>query len=105
MAAEAATPEKRQVAKEDLLLARAAGLHFRSVANQARFVIARNAKNRDGMRRAASDELRVANDLFSLARQDSRVGFEASNHYYYVPQDLIEKALNCQHVLDLVDSQ
>jgi len=105
MAAEAATPGKDAGAKEDLLLARAAGLHFRSVANQARFVMARNAKDRDGMRRAASDELRVAKELFALARQDSRVGFEASNHYYYVPQDLIEKVINCQHVLDVVESQ
>ena len=44
----------------------------------------------------------LAKELFTLARHDSRIGFEASNHYYYVPQDLIEKAINCQDVLDQI---
>jgi hypothetical protein len=84
---------------EDLRLARAAGLHFRSVASQARFVIARNANDRAAMARIAGDELQAARDLFPLARADSRIGFEPSNHYYYVPQDLVEKAINCEHLL------
>ena len=27
------------------------------------------------------------------------MGFEASNHYYYVPLDLVEKMLNCRDLL------
>ena len=86
-------------AKEDLILAKAAGLHFRSVANQARFVMARNVKNPEDMARIARDEIAVASELFALTRADSRIGFEASNHYYYVPQDLMEKVVNCTHLL------
>ena len=85
-------------AKEDLTLARAAGLHFRSVASQARYVMARNAgAPTEPMLR---DEIETARRLFALAQKDSRIGFEASNHYYYLPQDLAEKVINCQHLLD-----
>jgi UDP-glucose 4-epimerase len=35
-----------------------------------------------------------------LQTRDSRLGFEASNHYYYVPIDLLEKVLNCQYLLE-----
>jgi hypothetical protein len=37
--------------------------------------------------------------LYALQREDSRIGFEASNHYYYLPQDLVEKDLNCERIL------
>jgi hypothetical protein len=87
-------------AREDHALARAAGLHFRSVANQARFVLARDAGRRDEAIRVARDEATVAKELWKLARRDSRIGFEASNHYYYVPQDLVEKVINCKDVID-----
>lgn len=94
--------DKQHNLAEDVLLARAAGLHFRSVANQARFVIARDAQTPDraAMAKALREELTAAKELFKLARQDSRVGFESSNHYYFVPQDLIEKVINCQFLLD-----
>jgi hypothetical protein len=26
--------------------------------------------------------------------------FEASDHYYYLPLDLMEKVVNCRHILD-----
>ena len=51
------------------------------------------------MRRTSEAEVATAKELFALARDDSRIGFEASNHYYYVPQDLIEKAINCEYVV------
>ena len=35
-----------------------------------------------------------------VLRLDSRIGFEASNQYYYVPLDLVEKVLNCRDLLD-----
>ena len=53
---------------------------------------------------AARDALRHEMDLarrfYALQRLDSRLGFEASNHYFFVPVDLAEKMLNCQHLLD-----
>ncbi|MDP2898554.1 MAG: hypothetical protein Q8Q12_18610 [bacterium] len=111
-----APPDKVKEALAELRFAEAALLHFESVANQTRFTIARNAllaadnplspEQRklfvEEMRQAALDEIRVARRLFTLARQDSRIGFEASNQYYYVPIDLVEKVINCRYILDHV---
>jgi hypothetical protein len=109
-AVDRAPAARRESAAADLRLARAAGLHFASVANQARFVMARNALARAGrsalerarareeLLQALDDEVRLARELFALCRADSRIGFEATNHYYYVPLDLIEKVINCEHL-------
>jgi hypothetical protein len=101
-------------AEAQLRFAEAAGLHFRSCASQVRFVLARDAllakdtplgaeARQARIREArgiAEDEIEVARRLFTLARQDSRIGYEASNHYYYLPIDLAEKVLGCRHILD-----
>jgi hypothetical protein len=94
-----APPGRADEVRADLRFAKAAALHFRSVANQARFVLARDARASAEVRRLAEAEGAIAKELFVLARDDSRIGFEASNHYYYVPQDLLEKAINCEYVL------
>jgi len=113
-AVRSAPPERAEDAKAQLLFAQVAGLHFQSVANQARFVIARGqllAKDQpptaearrallEQMRALAADEREVARRTFALARQDSRVAYEASNHYYYVPLDLAEKVINCQWLIE-----
>ncbi|MBN2475261.1 MAG: hypothetical protein JXB62_11670 [Pirellulales bacterium] len=107
-------PELREAAEGELRVARAARLHFRSVANQARFVLHRNAlaagdrtmatperrRHMEALRRVVEDEVALARELFTLTRQDSRIGFEASNQYYYLPLDLVEKVVNCRWVLD-----
>jgi hypothetical protein len=94
-------------------VARAVGLHFESVANQIQFVLARNAllsgklgtPERDAkvhlINEIAADEIGNARRLFTLAREDSRIGFEASNHYYYLPLDLVEKVINCEYILNV----
>ncbi len=111
-----APANKAADARSELRFAEAAYLHFRSVANQTRFTIARNAllaKDKplspderkalvEEMRKTVQDEIDVARKLFLLARDDSRIGFEASNHYYYLPLDLVEKVLNCRYILDHV---
>ena len=43
-------------------------------------------------------ESKLARKLHALTLADSRLGFEASNHYFYVPGDLIEKVINCDHL-------
>lgn len=89
--------------REELSVAEAAAIHFRSVANQARFVLARRAAASEGRRAALErllrSELALAKRLHALQSADSRLGFEASNHYYYVPLDLAEKVLNCRDLL------
>ncbi|MDD2479987.1 MAG: hypothetical protein PHS31_08850, partial [Victivallaceae bacterium] len=45
------------------------------------------------------EEIELAIRLLNVVRQDSRIGFEASNHYYYTENTLLEKVLNCQNLL------
>jgi len=40
----------------------------------------------------------VARGSFDRPRS-SVIAYEASNHYYYTPLDLVEKVLNCRHVI------
>lgn len=80
---------------EELLFAEVAALHFASVANQARAVVAREAKENATLARICDAEIRLAIQLHALQSRDSRIGFEASNQYYYIPHDLVEKVINC----------
>jgi hypothetical protein len=87
-------------------------IHFSSVADQAQFVQMRDALAKPNRPAPKREELRGllrdlitreagrARQLYRLQRQDSRIGFEASNHYYYLPQDLEEKFLNCQWLME-----
>jgi len=96
--------EKRQKAQEDLAIAEVCYLHFRSTANQIEFYLLRDAPaNASGlarMRAIASAEIELCRRLYPLARRHSVIAYEASNHYYYRPADLLEKIVNCQYLLD-----
>ncbi|MDQ1256506.1 MAG: hypothetical protein QG656_1102, partial [Candidatus Hydrogenedentes bacterium] len=98
-------------ARSDLRLARAAAIHFQSVANQARYVLARDTladpavSPEDAQRLRAElkcfieSEIALACQLFTLTREDSRIGFEPSCQYFYLPLDLVEKVVNCRWLL------
>jgi hypothetical protein len=100
----------RQEATRELGLFRAAELHFASCVNQVRFVAARDrwlaapddaarAARREELRGIVKAELETAKRLLPLAKSDSRIGYESSNHYFYIPQDLMEKVLCCRSIL------
>jgi hypothetical protein len=48
----------------------------------------------------AKHEIELAKDQFRVARRHSMIAYEASNHYYYTPLDLVEKILNCRQIID-----
>jgi len=91
-------------AQEDLAIAETCQIHFRSTANQIEFYLLRDAPRKPEslarMREIAQDEIELAKRLYGLARRNSVIAYEASNHYYYRPADLLEKILNCRHLLD-----
>jgi hypothetical protein len=104
------TTEARNLQSE-IRIAAAAAIHFRSTANQARFVLARdrlaNAASLDAaqsdldtLEQVLRSETALAQRLYTIQRHDSRIGFESSNQYYYVPLDLVEKVINCRYLLD-----
>jgi hypothetical protein len=105
-----ADPAKKGLAENDFLIAKAAYLHFASVANQIDFVHYRDslmkttvpaavkARLKGSIDDILDREIKLAVELFVITRRDSRIGFEASNQYYYVPQDLVEKVIDCEYV-------
>lgn len=113
-AVEMAPPDRRGEAQADLRYAQAAAITFQSVANQARFVLARDAlAARSGstsaeevrclraeIRRCLESEISLARRLLPIVRADSRIGFEPSCQYFYLPLDLVEKVVNCRWLLE-----
>ena len=109
-----ADAKKRDQAIADVRVAEAAGIHFQSVANQAQFIRIRDTlaqisatdsgltadreQHLSELRSILDREIDLAKRLWRIVRTDSRIGFEASNHYFYTSQDLVEKVINCQHI-------
>jgi len=87
----------------------AAYCHFRSTYLQIRFVRLRNELlNLDDYQDNTSiikeiiavieEEIQIAKLLYDIIKKDSRIGYEASNHYYYTDRDLKEKIINCEYL-------
>ena len=104
-------PSEREAMAGELNVAEAAAIHFRSLAYQARFVAARNALARvktgdeakpllEALERTIKGEMELARRLQAIQARDSRIGFEATNQYYYVSVDFGEKVLNCHDLLN-----
>jgi hypothetical protein len=101
---------KQPSARKDLGIAETCYLHFKSVANQILFCGLRAEYQEaapgarpalaERMSKIAREEIELAKRQYAIAREDSTIAFEASNHYYYRPLDLVEKVLNCQYVID-----
>jgi hypothetical protein len=99
-------PQSSRLA-EELLVTEAAQIHFESAEIQSWFVYYRPNLSREENQRRAVARLRHMIDmeraaairLHALQQQDSRIGFEATNQYYYLPIDLMEKVVNCDHLL------
>jgi hypothetical protein len=114
-----APPERREEDQAELRFARVAAVHFQSVANQVRFIAARDALADSSQKLSAEDrrhllreiknnllsEIALARQEFALAQKDSRIGFEAANQYFFVPLDLVEKVINCRWLLDHYEEQ
>ena len=94
-AVKAMSGRRRAVGERDAGVFRAATLHFRTSHDQARFILARDCGDKAEMRRWAARELATAKEFLAIVRADSRLGYESSNRYMYVPNDILEKILNC----------
>ncbi|MEW4562282.1 hypothetical protein AB1K70_07135 [Bremerella sp. JC770] len=108
-AAAQASADKQAFVQNDLSNAKACRLHFQTVPQQVRYILARDQlaaatdpASRDAARaklqKALDAEIETALALYPVVSADSRIGYEASNHYFYVPQDVLEKVINCEHL-------
>ena len=73
---------------------------LQSSANQIEFYRQRDGeRNLTVMRELVENEAEMALQLLRAQQRDSRIGFEASNHYMYGENTLLEKILNCRSLL------
>jgi hypothetical protein len=105
---------KQPSARKDLGIAETCYLHFKTVANQILFYRLRAEYQEakpdarpalaERMSKIAREEIELAKRQYAIAREDSAIAFEASNHYYYRPLDLVEKVLNCHYIINALQS-
>lgn len=104
-------PVRIPEARKDFGVARALFLHYKSVANQIRFLQKRDRLESSSdsswteaeietLKKIVAEEQELAVELFPICKADSTIGFEAFFQYIYRPHDLLEKIVNCQHILD-----
>jgi hypothetical protein len=91
-------------------IARAAHCHFRSTYLQIKFVRQRDSslsaeQKRRERREILKEELRLARELHGIVQRDSRIGFEAANHYSYTLNDLKEKVIQCEWMMRRVSQR
>ena len=103
--------EHRGELQREINVMEACGLVYASCSNQARFIVLRDqvegkepvadrAKALAEIEGILKSEVDLAQRLYAIQVRDSRLGFEATNHYFYLPNDLAEKVINCQDMLD-----
>jgi hypothetical protein len=105
---------KKANARQDLAIALTCYHHFQSCANQIEFYLLRDhiahterkdASAIDSLRGIVRAEMELARQQYRVAKSSSVIGYEASNHYYYTPLDLVEKVLNCEQTIDELDAK
>lgn len=105
------TGAETKALSDECNVAETVAVHYDSVANQARFIGLRDqlALEKDKNKAKAlileiekilRNEIVLAKRMAVLQGKDSRLGFEASNQYFYVCNDLSEKVINCRDLLD-----
>lgn len=81
-------------AEEILLMAEVCYCHFRSAYHHVAFVNARERREMQTLFTIVQAERDNVMELIQFRLQDSRIGYESSNHYFYTIQDLKEKLIN-----------
>ena len=120
-------PQERSVdARRQARYAEVAGVNYLSVANQTRFVMARNeraslkkelaatganAEKEARVKELTANMIELARNEIELAKrlrradlEDSCVGFESTNQYWFVPNDLIEKVVSCLDIIERLEN-
>lgn len=121
-----APKETLEDAQNQVRYAEVAGVNYLSVANQTKFVLLRDQRqqlkqeaqtdtsnelkaklrqNALAMKAIALDEIELAKRLRRAQMEDSRIGFESTNQYWFVPNDLVEKIVSCLNIVENLDKE
>ena len=103
------TQDEKEIVELERNLIETVSIHYESVANQSDFILLRDAlslaiSGREEIKirlvGILNREIVLAKRMTLLQTRDSRLGYEASNHYFYTSMDLHEKILNCRNLLN-----
>lgn len=72
---------------------------LKSVSVHIQFNLQRESEDKRELIKLLKEEKELAKRLYSLASKDSRIGYEASNHYYYTHNNFLEKFINIEYLL------
>lgn len=87
-------------ATEELIrFARVIYINLRSTVVQTRYNMARDAGQTAAIPALLTEEKSLTEQLYRLAAADARIGYEASNHYYFTANSFLEKFLNLDHLM------
>ena len=78
------------------LFAKATFIHLKSAYNTVSFYKEKHKTQpcKNIVEELLDDELKITQDLYELVLKDSRIGFEMSNHYFYIENNLLLKIVN-----------
>lgn len=78
------------------LFAKATYIHLKSAYNTVGFYNEHQVDqpNKDFLNQFIQSELKITKDLYDLIISDARIGFEMTNHYYYLENNLLLKIAN-----------
>lgn len=91
--------------KEQKIIGEAVYCCLRSTYLQTRFIRLRDRETDGDILAVIREEEEMAKRLMVLSALDSRIGFEAANHYFYSRNELMEKVINCEYMLNKFSRQ
>jgi len=91
-------PVIKNMIETDLRRAQGFKCIFRSIENQATYILYRDAEDREGMRKTIELENTNVREFIPLCDEDPTFGYESSNQYFFVRQDLLEKLVNLEYL-------
>ncbi|NLC43197.1 MAG: hypothetical protein GX783_02815, partial [Clostridiales bacterium] len=81
-------------------ISKACYCHFKSTYNAICFTLLRNeGGSADEVLEVLYDELNLTETLYKITLKDPHIGYEASNHYYYSRNTLLEKIINVKYLI------
>ncbi len=91
--------------EEMKIYAEVACSHFKSDYLQTKFAFLKRSENWREILDVVALERENTERLLTLLYQNAKVGYEASNHYYYNERNLIEKLINIDKILAIVEQK
>lgn len=73
-------------------------INVSSVINGVKYNLSRSGKDKNKIRECILLEEELTKKSYALSSQDCRIGYEASNHYYFTQNTFLEKLVNLENL-------